>query len=132
MRLKKITVGVLATGGLLFAIPAAAFAAGTASAATATTSATSSGTASFSQFQQVAVGQTVQQVEQEMGSAQPHGGLAHQLPGSNDFSESWTSSSLLGQLGLEKFFVDFSAQGTATPIADAKGTEPINLTGLGL
>ena len=77
MRFGKATAGVLASAALMFAVPAAANAA--TSIATPATSANSP-SATTSQFAQVARGQTVAQVDQEMGST---GNVGYFEPGTS-------------------------------------------------
>ena len=107
MRLKASTAGVLATGALLFAVPAAA-SASTSSAGPVSSANTPSATAS--QFAQVADGQTVAQVDQEMGRA---GTVKSTSSASSHFNAGevvvWNDSSL-GLVGnVLQFSVDFSA-----------------------
>jgi len=115
MRLKVSTAGVLVTGALLFAVPAAA------SASTSGASPTSSAntpSATSSQFAQVADGQTVAQVDQEMGSAGTLTSASSGPQGVDPNSEvfAWNDSSLGPLGGLVRFSVDFSAPAAGQPL----------------
>ena len=106
MRFKVSTAGVLVTGALLFAVPAAA------SASTSNASPTSNNipSATSSQFAQVADGQTMAQVDQEMGSA---GAVEYNEPTVTVVR--WNDSSL-GVLGnVAEFSVNFSGSATSQP-----------------
>ena len=114
MRFKASTAGVLAAGALLFAVPAAA-SASTSSASPASSANTPSATSS--QFAQVADGQTMAQVDQEMGSAgtligattTAPGGHVDPAPAMNTEDVVWNDSSLGPLGGVLQFSVDFSA-----------------------
>ena len=115
MRLGKATAGVLATGALLFGVPAAASASAT-SASSAPAANTPSAT--FSQFAQVADGQTIAQVDQEMGSAGTVKSVSMTGTGHfpNDEVLVWDDASL-GVLGnVVQFSVDFGAPALGQPL----------------